>query len=89
MKTREKYEEYAALMLLQINEMFDEDCENHIDLDEVSEGDNANHFTHALSTLMPMLMIGRLTGNKLDPLEMNYMANRLASQFMNFTKKDK
>ena len=88
MKTTEKYEEYAVKILLQISEMFDEDCENYIDLEELMENDNANHFTHALATLAPLMMIKKLTQEDFDALGFNHMVNRLAAQFTNFTKKE-
>ena len=82
----EKQDQYAVKIMSQINEMFNPDCENHIDIDELSEGENATLFTHALATIAPAMIIGKLTGQDFDGLSFNHMANRLCAQFSHFVK---
>lgn len=82
----DKQNQYAIKIMCQIQAMFDKDCENYIDLNELAEGDNASYFTHALATIAPAVIIGKLTNQEFDSLGFNHMANRLAAQFSNFVK---
>lgn len=86
MKQREKQDEYAIKIMAQVQEMFSEDCENYIDPNELAEDDNATDFMHALATVAPAMIIGRLTGEQYDALEFNHMANRICAQKSNFVK---
>ncbi len=81
-----KEEEYAIKIMAQVQEMFDENCENHIDINEIAEGDNATHYAHALANIAPAMVIGKLTGQEFDALGFNHMANRLAAQYSNFVR---
>ena len=81
-----KQDQYAIKILSQIQEMFDEECENFIDINELVEDDNATHFTHALATIVPAMIFNKLTDQNLDTLGFNHMANRLCAQFSNFVK---
>jgi len=81
-----KQEQYAVKIICQIQAMFDEDCENYIDLNELAEGENATLFTHALATIAPAMIVGKLTHQEFDALGFNHMANRLCAQFSNFVK---
>ena len=83
MKT-EKADEYAIKIMTQIQDMFDEDCDNHIDSSEFEDEKNATSFVYALSNLAPCLIVQRLTNEKYDALGFNHMVNRLAAQFSNF-----
>lgn len=80
--TKEMY--YTALIQSQILVMFneDEECVHHIDLEELSEGNNATCFVHALSCAAAMVY-QRITGEKCDFLGFNHVANRLVHQFAN------
>jgi len=80
----EKSDEYAVKLMAHIQEIFTEDCENSIDVDELSEGDNLTQFVHALANTAPAMIVNRITGEKYDALGFNHMANRLAAQFSNF-----
>ena len=75
-----KEDEYAKKILNQLIEMFDEDCEHYINSDELSEDNNLNSFVHALATLAPTMLTVNLTGQTLDMLAFNHMANRLCFQ---------
>lgn len=81
-----KQDEYAIKIMAQLQGMFDENCENHIDINDLAEGDNATHFTHALATIAPAMIIGKLMNQDFDALGFNHMANRLCAQYSNFVK---
>lgn len=83
-----KSEEYAVIILNQIQEMFSDDCENHIDLEDLQEGNNATHFIHALATIVPNMVYNKLTGDNKNHLQFNHMANQLVFQNISL-KKDK
>lgn len=75
-----KETEYAMLIIDTIaNELADEESSLHRIGTEV--GDNANEFFYALSTLAPLHVYNKLTGEDLDPLEFNHVMNRLIFQF--------
>lgn len=77
---------YALLIQNQILEMFnDEECSNHIELEELNENDNAARFMHAL-TCASALIYNRLTGEERNFLEFNHIANRLCFQYANKEK---
>jgi hypothetical protein len=82
-----KHEEFAAKITAQINEMFNEDCENYIDPNELIEGNNGTEFMHALANLAPAMIIRELTGKEYDLLGFNHLANRIAAQNINFIDK--
>jgi hypothetical protein len=77
---------YAQKILSQLQELFNEDCENYIDLNEMDEGDNTTRFIHALATIAPALIVNKLTNQDLDGLGFNHLANRICAQYSNFVK---
>ena len=82
----EKDSEYAVKIMAQIQEMFDENCENYVDADELAEDTNATDFIYALGSLAPAMIYERLTGDKKDALGFNHLMNRLCAQRSNFVK---
>ena len=84
MEDNDKTNEYAAKIMVQIQEMFDEDCDNHIDPEELTDNNNATDFVHALATIAPAMIVSRLTGQQYDALGFNHMANRLCAQKSTF-----
>tara|TARA_R110000765_G_C18600514_1_gene569112 strand:- start:193 stop:450 length:258 start_codon:yes stop_codon:yes gene_type:complete len=82
----EKQIEYAAKLVSQIQDMFKEDSENSIDLEDLQEGDNLKHFFHALLNTMPTYLCNKLTSSSLDVLANNHRANRL---ILEYSKKEK
>ena len=82
----EKQDQYAIKIMAQLQEMFDENCENYIDINELAEGDNATDFTHALATIAPAMIVGKLMNQEFDALGFNHMANRICAQKSNFVK---
>ena len=84
----EKHLEYAKKLISQIALIFDEECENHIDIDEFQDDKNLTDFFHALSNVVPTYYFNKLTGVDKDNLQLNHMANRLLFQYSQL-KKDK
>ena len=67
--------------IIEISQLFNEECDNHIELSELEEGDNATHFAHALCNLAPtMIMMEFKTGIE-NTLELNHLANGLIFQY--------
>ena len=79
----EKYIQYAGLITGAIGEMLLNDNEYHIDQEELLEGDNMTHFIHALANVASTHIYNELTGDDLNHLEFNHIANRLCFQYMN------
>lgn len=78
---QEKWMQYAAIISSQINDMFQPESENHIDLKDLSEGDNVKHFFHALATVVPGMLFNKLTKDDKNNLEFNHVANHLVFEF--------
>lgn len=79
----EKYMHYAMLIQGAIATMFDEDSESDykIDQKELQEGDNLTHFFQALANVVPCNMYAKITGDDVNSLEFNHIANKLCFQF--------
>lgn len=58
-----------------------EDSENYIPNDELTKGNNATIFMHALANTVPAYIYQRLTNENVDVLGFNHIANRLCYQF--------
>jgi hypothetical protein len=86
MAQTEKHLQYAAMLSGKIAEIFDEESEYHIDQEELQEGDNLTHFFHALANVMPTHLFNKITGDGINHLEFNHIANQLVFQYSN--KKD-
>jgi hypothetical protein len=77
-----KAEQYAARIVDQLTEMFNDDsCSNHIPLLELSKGDNLKCLIHAL-TCASAMMFNEITGEEKNWLEFNHIANSLCVEFM-------
>lgn len=76
-----KHFEYAALITAKLAELFSEDSDVRIDMNELREGDNLESFFHALSTLAPTVLFNDMTGSDEDVLGFNHLANRLCFQY--------
>lgn len=72
--------EYHVKIALQIQEMFNPECENHVSVEELTEGDNATDFLHALANTVPASVYNKLTNNDLGTLDFNHIANKLCFQ---------
>ncbi|WP_316743768.1 hypothetical protein [Pedobacter antarcticus] len=82
----EKQYEYSAKLLSAIQSCFDEDSENHISLSELTEESNLTHFMHALSNMVPAMTYTNFTKQKVNILDFNHIANKLAFQYANKEK---
>ena len=82
-----KQDEYAIKIVSKIFEMFIEGDDNFIDKSDLKNSDNLTSFIHALSTVAPNIIYDRATGNSLNNLEFNQLANRLCFQFGKVSEK--
>ncbi|CAL2056057.1 hypothetical protein [Tenacibaculum sp. 190524A05c] len=74
-----KYAYYAAILTDKVGELFDEDHDDCLDKEELSE--NLTDFFHALSSVMPCHLYNRFLNEQTNHLEFNHIANRLCFQF--------
>ena len=80
----EKWIQYAAKISTVINSIFDEDSDNYsIDFEELHEDNNITIFMHALANAFPTHFYNQITGDNLNMLEFNHLANSLCFQYMN------
>ena len=77
----EKHIEYAAVILIKLEELFQDDNDSSFDRNELMENDNATEFIHALANLVPNKIYNKLTGDKKNNLEFNHLANHLCFQY--------
>ncbi len=82
-----KQQEYTVKILEQLQQLFDEKCENNIDIKELEDNSNASDFFHALANLAPAVVYNKLTKSNAGTLDFNQIANRLC--FQNVRIKDK
>lgn len=75
-----KQDEYTQKIILQLNKLFKEDCENYINPSELEEGDNGTLFFHVLGNLAGCYMYNVLVGES-DMLSYNHVLNRLCFQY--------
>ena len=81
MKEQEKEMIYTYLVYRQIIEMLrDEECSNYVDIAELQDTKNMTAFIHALSSAACQVY-NKLTGNEVNFLEFNHIANQLCFQF--------
>jgi hypothetical protein len=78
-----QHDKYAAIILGLVNEVFDEDPDHFIGVEELEKGDNLSHFFHAFATVAPNAAFNKITGMDKDNLEFNHVANQLCFQFCN------
>lgn len=75
-----KQQEYTVKILEQLQQLFDEKCENNIDIKELENNSNASDFFHALANLAPAVVYNKLTKSNAGTLDFNQIANRLCFQ---------
>jgi hypothetical protein len=73
--------QYSVKLLGAIQSCFSEDSENYIDRNELLEGNNLTHFMQALANTMPNHVYNTLTGEQVNNLEFNHIANKLVFQY--------
>ena len=73
----EKEKEYINNLLMALQEtIFNPDSDFHIDMKEA----DASLFFHTLANTVPNLVYQELTGNELNNLQFNHLANQLCFQ---------
>lgn len=72
-----KLEQYVIKLQSQISEVFNPDCDNYINPDDLEVDDNATTFIHALANCMPFIIYKQLTGEDCDLLQFNHNCNRI------------
>jgi len=82
MKQQEKWMEYSALISEKIIELLQEEIRE----DVLEEGDNLTDLFYALSVVSPAMLYSHITGNEVNNLEFNHLANRLCFQYSNLSK---
>lgn len=71
---------YGALLVQKITEIISEEG-SELNINRIANADDLNDFMHALATLMPSSIYTVLTGDKVDGLRFNHIANRLCFQY--------
>jgi len=80
-ESQERQIQYYAKLLDAIQSVFDEESENYIGLEELSQGDNLTEFIHVLSNSVPNAVYQKVTGVELSNLDFNHIANKLCFQY--------
>jgi hypothetical protein len=82
MEDLKKEHEYAMKILGAIQDILEnEDSENYIGINELTDGDNLKHFLHALATIAPCHIFNTLTSSEKTQLEFNHVANQLCFEY--------
>ena len=84
MSKTKKQDEYASKILGKLSELLNDDSSDFfIDQKELLDGDNMTHLIHAVSNLAPTYFYSEMTGNKVNMLDFNHIANKLVIQYIN------
>lgn len=75
-----KQKEYTLKILEQLQQLFEKECSNYIEISELEDNNNASDFFHALANLAPAVVYNKLTKSNAGSLDFNYIANRLCFQ---------
>jgi hypothetical protein len=75
------HDQYAVKILGALNEVFNEDSEYFIGIEELKDQDNLPEFFHALANTVPNMVYEKITGDDKNNLEFNHLANQLCFQF--------
>ena len=81
MKQRKKEVDYAFKISRKILELFEEDDNYFIDVED--DDFDMTAFTHAMATIAPNLIFTKLTNQEQNNLEFNHIANTLCFQYSN------
>ena len=84
----EKQNEFAIKILAGINSVFEKGSENLITKEDLLYGDNLTHFFHALAKIAPAMVYGKLTGEEVNSLDFNHIANKLCFQYSTLEKSE-
>jgi hypothetical protein len=89
MSKSENANQYAVKILACLNELFQEDSEHYIGIEELSEENNATDFLHALANIAPTHTYNKISGEETEMLAFNHIANRLCFQYCQPERKEK
>lgn len=74
----QKSAQYAAIITAKLGELFQEE---EISMEELNEDDNATLFFHALANMVPTAFYNEFTGQGINHLNFNHIANQLCFQY--------
>ncbi len=77
----EKHIEYAIKIREKVLELFEDEYDNSIDINELNDEENLKSFFHALSTVVPCDTFNQMVGDNKHHLEYNQLANSLCFEF--------
>ena len=75
------YMRYAMILSQAVAEVFNEDSEYYIDLEEVESNGESTEFAHALLNVMPSIVSSDLLGTPSNLIDSNHVANKLCFQY--------
>ena len=79
---KERYPEFAAVMIDRLATVFDKDSEDFsYDLKQLSEDGELTEFFFALACVVPAMLFNNITGEDKNYLQFNHLANQLCFQF--------
>jgi hypothetical protein len=81
MEEKEKTIEYAEKIIQALGVLFEENSDYFISQEELLEGDNLTHFFHALGNMVPANLYSQTTGEDINILDFNHIANKLCFQY--------
>lgn len=81
MEEKNKTIEYAEKIIQAIGGLFEENSEFFINQQELLEEDNLTHFFHALGNMVPANLYSQITGEEINILDFNHIANKLCFQY--------
>ena len=77
---QKKINGYAKTIYAHMAQMFNEESEFHVSLEDIADNNEATDFMYALANTVPALIYAHLTDEKIDILEFNHIMNRLICQ---------
>ncbi|MNK40613.1 hypothetical protein D3C87_592630 [compost metagenome] len=77
---KSKQEEYTLKILEQLQNLFEEENENRINITDLEDNNNAADFFHSLANLAPAVVYSKLTQKEVGSLDFNQLANKLCFQ---------
>lgn len=83
MKNQKKINEYTLKVTQALSQIFEDDSKFSIDKEEFNDDANATALIYVISSLAPAYIYTEITGDKVDILAFNHIANRLIFQFAN------
>jgi hypothetical protein len=81
MEEKEKTVEYAEKIIQALGSLFEENSDYFISQEELLEEDNLTHFFHALGNMVPANFYSQITGEDINILDFNHIANKLCFQY--------